>query len=315
MIDGDKGQKIIHAAINDEDKGLLQIKNILIIGGNSKSAIAFRGKLANDSKYSLITIVRTPTPPFRNEKVVCVTDYFHLPLELFNGRPYVVYFVGSSKGPMQHLFAVNTYGPEKLARQARNAGSAGFLYISSLSVYGGAESITSTTPLCPNTNYGISKLTGEKLIAALETDDFAVTVLRAPILYSRKYITKLHIISRLIQLFRIFPIRQGGIQRSVLHTDNLAVCLQYIIENRLSGIHFSEDQLPFSYERLAEAIYLQRGRRIKIFYFPKKIFDVIRFFLPSRVFSSVFQNCKIEENLRLPVQFLISEQECISSIV
>ena len=73
-----------------------------------------------------------------------------------------------------HLYyEVNEHLVMDLARKAKNDGVKQFIVLSSMSVYGKNEGfITKTTEPCPNTHYGISKLSADEEIKKLSDEHF-----------------------------------------------------------------------------------------------------------------------------------------------
>ena len=102
----------------------------------------------------------------------------------------VVHLAGISNDPLgdfrpEITYEINHLAAVELAKLAREAGVARFLFASSCSVYGagGDQLLTETSPTAPRTPYAVSKLRAEQEILALANDNFSPTSLRCATAY------------------------------------------------------------------------------------------------------------------------------------
>lgn len=137
-------------------------------------------------------------------------------------------------------FKVNRDLTYEVAKKAKDESVSQFIFISSMSVYGLDTGIIdqNTKPL-PNSNYGKSKLEGEKLIKNLEDDFFKVAILRPPMIYGRNCKGNYVRLSRLARKTPIFPKFYN--KRSMIYIDNLSEFIKGIADNNLSGIYFPQN--------------------------------------------------------------------------
>lgn len=107
------------------------------------------------------------------------------------GFDAVVHLAALSNDPLgnlapEHTWAINHEGSVHLARLARDAGVARFLYASSCSVYGVTEdgaTVDEEAPMRPTTPYAASKVRVEDDLHALADDDFSPVYLRNATVY------------------------------------------------------------------------------------------------------------------------------------
>lgn len=132
-------------------------------------------------------------------------------------------------------YKVNYELTGELAELAREDGVKSFVYLSTMSVYGGgAEEINSKTPLRPETVYGKSKLKAEKAIMELNSEEFKVTVLRPPMVYGEGCKGNYNRLRAFAKWTPVVPDTQNV--KSLLYIDNLTNFICEVIEEGLKGI-------------------------------------------------------------------------------
>ena len=111
-------------------------------------------------------------------------DVRRLTVEDLRGVDAVVHMGELSNDPLGDLigevtYEVNHKGSVRLAELAKQAGVERFVYMSSCSVYGIADgTVDETSPVNPQTAYGVCKGLVERDVAALADDPFSPTFLR-----------------------------------------------------------------------------------------------------------------------------------------
>ncbi|MDO4547350.1 MAG: NAD-dependent epimerase/dehydratase family protein [Clostridia bacterium] len=138
-------------------------------------------------------------------------------------------------------YSVNRDKTGEFARAAKKAGVRQFIFLSSMSVYGMSSGhITKDLEPRPDTHYGKSKLEAENLLKELQSDDFAVAIVRPPLVYGRGCKGNYPRLSRLATTFPIYP--RFTNKRSFVYIGNLAEAIKLIIDSRLSGTFFPQNR-------------------------------------------------------------------------
>lgn len=246
---------------------------ILIVGACSNPGRHFRRRLKGERWTESVALTRTPGEQMHDrERLMVVEDYFSPPPQVFEGIDTVVNFTGVVKGQTELLHAVNMEGAAKLATLAKMYGARHFVQISSLSVYGQAETIDGSTPEVPISAYGRSKLLGDIALGKLTDDDFMTTLLRCPTFYGPSTASKLELLARAMRRLSWFPAPPVLSERSVLHLDNLAETLVAVVRDRLGGIRFAADPDLFTLESLAKACRIHASHSVTLVRLPSPAF-------------------------------------------
>lgn len=156
---------------------------------------------------------------------------------------------------------VNTHLAVETAQKAKAAGCAQFILMSSMSVYGLREgSVSAQTKPAPNDRYGESKLRAEQGVAALEGDEFAVCILRPPMIYGKGCKGNYQRLRSLALRLGCFPKVNNA--RSMLYIGNLCVCVRDCIEQGLCGVLCPVNAQTICTSEFAREIRAAHGKRI-----------------------------------------------------
>ena len=141
------------------------------------------------------------------------------------------------------FYRVNRDLTIELAQKAKADGTKHFIYISSMAVYGIKPSldavkgtVTENTPCNPESDYGKSKLEAENGLHELESDDFIVSIIRVPSIYSATKLDYFEQYRFIMRKFRSIPLAYQDRHRSAICVDNLCEIIRLIIcypENRI----------------------------------------------------------------------------------
>lgn len=253
---------------------------LLVIGGHSRAAIAFR-QLCSDQGRPVRIVVRRVGSLQAGEEACVVDDYGDLPSEAFAGVDTALNFTGATHAPTpQALWALNVGVPMAAATQLKRRGGRRFIQVSSLSVYGGAEDISRTTEVAPTSAYGRSKAAADAALAKLRDDRFEVIIVRAPLIYGPQGGGKLEQLMALLRRTRWMPAPAKLEPRSMVHVDNLAMGLAEILTLGPSGLAFVADPEPFRLDRLAEVM-SAAGSPVRLTRLPFATFALVRAVAPG----------------------------------
>jgi len=154
----------------------------------------------------------------------------------------------------------------EVAERAKADGVRHFIFLSSIIVYGDAAPAGKTkiigpdTPAAPSGAYGRSKLEAEKGILALADENFRVSVIRPPMVYGKGCKGNYNTLSALARKMPVFPAFNN--RRSVLYVGNLAECIRIILEKKLDGLFFPQEEKTVSTAELVSRIARAHGRKI-----------------------------------------------------
>lgn len=234
---------------------------VILIGANS---LAARHIIHRLPAHQTLGIVRGKA----TDGQVSTQSYADVPQGLPLKGATIINCVGSQDGDRETLDQVNSCVPMRWAEAASRGGAAGFVQLSSFSVFGRAEVITSNTALLPIADYGRSKLAAEEGLAHYRSSDFKVAILRIPILISTERAGKLSQLLRLIVRSRLLPMPSLDVRRSMLSYAQLADAVADVVARPVSGIHTYADPEPFSYALVAERAALA-GLRLRQVHIPR----------------------------------------------
>lgn len=141
----------------------------------------------------------------------------------------------TASNPLDEFRRVNTYGTEKLARDAASAGVKRFIYVSTIKV-NGEETVdlpfTEQVNRAPVDPYGLSKWEAENILRqiSLETG-MEVVIIRPPLVYGPgvkgNFLTLLKLVSKGLPL----PFARVTNKRSLVALDNLVDLIRECIVN------------------------------------------------------------------------------------
>lgn len=183
----------------------------------------------------------------------------------FSAYDAVFHVAGIAHADISHVtdeekalyYAVNTDLAVETARKACEDGARQFVFMSSAIIYGNSapygrsKCITKDTQPSPANFYGDSKWQADKGVRELESEDFTVTVIRAPMIYGKGSKGNYPVLSKLSVKLPFFPDVKN--ERSMLYIENLCEFLCQVIIRRKGGIFWPQNS---EYGRTSEIVRL-----------------------------------------------------------
>lgn len=135
---------------------------------------------------------------------------------------------------------VNHRLPVRIAYKARENHVKQFIFMSSAAVYGEINGcITKETIPVPSTLYGKTKLAAEKDLVKLESTEFKIVIIRAPMVYGEGCKGNYQKLSKIARFTPVFPDYHN--KRSMIHVDRLCSCITELVLKEAQGCYFLQD--------------------------------------------------------------------------
>lgn len=268
--------------VQERPDALQRSDRFFLLGANSRIAGALRRRLAGHAQ--VFGIARDPAAE------IPVADYAEVPAQADLRGGVIVNCVGTDRGPADLLNAVNCDVPAAWARAAERQGAAGFVQISSFSIFAAGPAAGPSVRLDPATDYGRSKLAAETALQALLPPD-RLRIVRTPILIAEAGAAppdKLAQLMAALRRFCVVPRLAQDVQRSMLSYDGLAAAIIKSLGQPDTLVH-AADPAPFGYGRV-RAIAAAEGVRLRPVPIPRSAALIAQRAAPAlfnRLFSSM----------------------------
>lgn len=186
---------------------------------------------------------------------------------------------------------------------AKTQGVRQFIFMSSIIVYGessgiGAKKqITADTPLSPAGFYADSKKQAEEKLLTLQSPEFQVAVVRAPMIYGKGSKGNYPLLSRLAAKLPVIPDIYN--ERSMLYVENLAEFVRLLAESGRGGIFFPQNAEYVTTATMLETISRVKGRHIrrsKLWNFPVRLVGMIPA-KPGKLVRKAFGSLTVDQSL------------------
>lgn len=231
------------------------MKKVLITGANSYIGTSFEKYVAEHYSDQLVTTtIDMVDGSWRNH-----------PFQTDEGQSYDIVFhvaglahadVGKVTEEVKaNYYAVNTDLAIECCQKAKEDGARQFVFMSSMIVYGDSapygkkKRITAKTKPKPANFYGDSKWKADKGVRELKDENYAVTVLRPPMIYGRGSKGNYPTLSRMAKKIPFFPNCKN--ERSMLYIENLCEFLCMVMIQGLGGVYWPQNR---EYGRTSEIV-------------------------------------------------------------
>lgn len=263
--------------------------NILITGSNSFIGNNFR----KFSKYKDVKFVslRYILPDQINFEEIDVV--LHLAA--------IVHSV--QKADCGEYYRVNRDLTLAVARSAKKAGVKQFIFLSTVKVYGdfptGSYPFQEDSLCTPTDHYGKSKYEAELGLKKLECKDFAVSIIRTPIVYGDLTKANMFKLIRLVDRFPILPFAHSENKRCYTYIENLVGFIDRIIELGITGTFITKDNNSLSTTDLVSHLAYYLGKNPILFRWPEYLIRLGIRYLPEyfeRLYGSFELNNSFTKN-------------------
>lgn len=201
--------------------------------------------------------------------------------------------------PDEEYFKINSNLAYDVAFRAKEQGVKHFVFMSTVKVYGEStllgESLNEFSECYPQDAYGKSKYKGEKMIQALEDENFKVAIIRSPLVYGSEVKANMLNLIRLIDKFPLLPLGSINNRRSMVYVGNLVELMNCIIHKKASGVFIAGDQNSLSTTWLVELISKHLNKNIVLFALPTIFRNFIKYFRPD-FFSRLYGSFEIDNS-------------------
>lgn len=177
--------------------------------------------------------------------------------------------VGSvSLEDQKKYYHVNTDLAIQAAEKSKRDGVKQFVFMSSMIIYGDSapcgqcKIIDERTVPSPGNFYGDSKWQADKGVRKLQSGEFHVAVIRAPMIYGRGSKGNYGTLEKLARKSPIFPNIDN--RRSMLYIDNLCEFVSLLLLSGEGGIYFPQNARYAKTADMAKAMAAAAGKRMRL---------------------------------------------------
>lgn len=289
---------------------------ILITGKNSYIGNALKDYLSGDKTFEIETI-SLRTNAWKNVDLSQYDSIFHVAGIAHNKK-------NSKHNPL--YFAVNRDLTLALAKEAKQAKVKQFIYMSSAIIFGkdtkpNNDQFIDVSQPNPIGVYAKSKYEADTQLSELNSVDFNVVNIRAPIVYGPNCKGNFPQLIHWAHLFYWLPKMDN--QRSMVYIDNLNELIKLIFLNQSKGLFYPQNERYISTNEIIEYSRLAKGLKTR---YSKSLGMLLRAFIcvpilkkvygdkkyahsDSAHFDNQYQVVKTSDSIKQTIQSFLGSQE------
>lgn len=228
------------------------MKKILVTGAGSYIGVSFQRYLSQWPKEYIVESIDMMDDKWKSGDFSGYDAIYHVA---------GIAHIKETKENSDLYYKVNRDLAVDVAKKAKDDGVKQFILMSSMSVYGiNTGTINKETVPVPKSNYGKSKLQAEEAVKKLADEDFAVAILRPPMVYGKGCKGNLQSLIAIVDRVPIFP--NVSNKRSMIYIDNLTSFVKMCIDENLAGLYYPQNAMYISTKALVQAISLSMNKKI-----------------------------------------------------
>lgn len=247
---------------------------------------------------------------------------------ILKGFDAVIYLAAISNDPMGNVYEkptldINCAAAIDIAKKAKQQGVKRFVFASSCSVYGFADTLprTETSEVNPLTAYARSKVNAEIALQPLADKNFQITCLRFATAcgYSDRLRLDLVLndfVASAIAAKKITILSDGTPWRPLIHVQDMARAMDWAIQRENGGdflvINTGSDQWNYQVKELAYAVQKAFGGNIEVSINPNAQPDKRSYKVSFKLYESLAPNHQPKVNLEEAINGLKTGLEGIS---
>ena len=264
------------------------MKKILITGANSYIGTSFEKYLAQWPDRYRVDTVDMIDGSWREKSFAGYDVVFHVA---------GIAHMKETKENSHLYYEVNRDLAVQTAEKAKADGVSQFIFLSTMAVYGIDEGVIDrNTKPNPKSHYGKAKLEAEQRMKLLAGEDFAIAVLRPPMVYGDGCKGNYQSLVKFAKVMPVFPDYPN--KRSMLHIDGLCAYVKNVIDRSADGLFLPQDEAYVCTCHMVQQIAENMGRKLPLWKVLNPIVSLAKAY--TRMGKKAFGDLYYEQEPRQP---------------